>query len=165
MWQKNHDCADSLDDSFNEQIVQRAGREDSANARADPVHAVLQEIHRELGEGENALENQRHDRQENQQTPNFVGHDPVELIAEHFSCGRDFGSDGLLDEGDPGVTRFNGRAPPIQAEFFQSLPHRLDRPGDLRRIMRAARSGEFFVAEDQDGLGQRLETRVGKSGL
>src|SRR5262249_32670486 len=102
---------------------------------------------------------------ENQQTPNFVSYDAVEPVTEHFPWRLNFGGDGLFNGGDARVARFDGRAAPIHSEFFQSLSQGLDRGGDLRGIMRAARSREFFVAEDQDGFSDGLKMGIGKRGL
>ena len=74
-----------------------------------------------MREGENALEHEGHDGDENKRAPNLVRKNAIELVAEGFTRGREFSSDGLLDFCDARVTPFNGCAAPIYFVSVQSL--------------------------------------------
>ena len=132
---------------------------------AKPVDAILHQIHRNPGEGKNTLENQRHDREEDQHAPNLVRYDPVQLVTEGLGHGEVCRGHGLRDIGDAAIARFNGGAAPIDRRFFQAQSGSLDRARNALGIMLAAGSRELLVAENQDCFGHGLETRSRKSGL
>ena len=75
--QENHHGADTPDDAFDEQTLEFAGRQAGADLVAKPPDGVLQQVHRQARERKDALENQRHQRHKNQQTPDAVGQHPV----------------------------------------------------------------------------------------
>jgi hypothetical protein len=99
-------------------------RRSPGGEQADPIQRAgvtpgVERVHGPLGEGEDALEHERHDSDEDQRAPVGVGDDAIEPVAERFGIGRLGGGRSLVDGTGARVAAFDGDGAPVDAERFE----------------------------------------------
>ena len=162
--QKDDHATDTGDDAVGEQSAQVAlGRHMIADPFGEGIRAVLDPIHRHLGEGEDAEKHQRHHPEEGDPAPDAVGEPAIELVGKR---------DGVMavaavmrggaDLADPIVTGVHGGGERIDAGGEQALLRGLGRRDDRCVVMRHFIERGLVQGEEQERFTARHFLRAGQ---